>query len=283
MNTRIPGFHSTFAAPAALVLLLSAGLKTQELYASPLTHSLTFESRTITQLLATTEAILCVWLLSGWRAANARTFAILVFAAFFAVSLSKWIAGTESCGCFGAFLVPPAVTTILDLIVLIFLALWQPLQSSPSPNNLLLWRNLAIALALATTLTPFTAPAYLNAEIGQVTADGSTIVMMPETWIDRPLPIADYISGDRGYMTGRWQLVLYHEDCAQCQRLLADLTSTPQQRFVVMVEVPPNRAAPRQCSQTLQWRKLSDEKDWFVSAPVILNLVDGVVVSVQEE
>lgn len=203
-----------------------------------------------------------------------------MFAVFCSGSCFKWLVGAESCGCFGEVRVPPAVTFVLDLVVLAGLAYWQPLQTGFGKKGLALWFSVATAGVLATILIPLMAPDFVDAEIGQTTSDGSMIVMMSASWIGKPVPIVKFIRGDHAYLTGNWQLILFHEDCGKCQRLIADLISTNPPMPVVMVEIPPYQALPRPDSDQIQWRRLSDEKEWFVSAPIILDLRDGVVTKV---
>lgn len=283
MKTNILQIRCILLAPAAILLLLSAALKTNHQFSTPLPDSLFLESPTLTQFLAAAEVLLDVWLLSGWQASIARKVAIIAFAAFSLVSFGKWLGGANSCGCFGGVRVPPGITTVLDLVVIATLAAWRPEQVEPNKNRLAFWSGTAITGVLATLLIPLAAPDYVENTIGQTTADGSTIVMMPNKWNGSPLPIAKYISGDNRYLKGQWQMVLYHEDCDKCQRLIADMTSTPQPIPVVMVEVPPHQTTPRHDNEQFQWRKLSDQKNWFVSAPVVLDLRDGIVTRVADE
>ncbi len=72
------------------------------------------------------EALLGLWLLSGWRQRGAWLTAILAFSLLGAVSLYLAIDGQRSCGCFGTVEVNPWYTFLLDAAAVLALTLTLP-------------------------------------------------------------------------------------------------------------------------------------------------------------
>lgn len=56
--------------------------------------------------------------------------------------------------------------------------------------------------------------------------------------------------------------------------MVADPSGIP----TVFVEIPPYRSPARMDQENLLWRMLSDEYEWFVTAPDAIEVADGVVV-----
>lgn len=69
--------------------------------------------------------------------------AVCTFAVFVAIAGQAWLSGDESCGCYGSFHVPPAITLAIDLALIIALLLSFP----PAPRPARSKRRTAFALA----------------------------------------------------------------------------------------------------------------------------------------
>jgi hypothetical protein len=80
------------------------------------------------------EAALAAWLASGSRPRQSLRVAIGVFVLFAIVSATKLSLGSSSCGCFGVLQVPPAITYLLDLCIIILLLLTSPDEPFLGPS-----------------------------------------------------------------------------------------------------------------------------------------------------
>ncbi len=261
--------------PAALLLSLAAVLKVHQLATSPYVDNLVFESRAIALVIGILEILMAAWLLSNWISHFSRVISIVIFTAFCMNAFGKYLAGEISCGCFGSIEVPPLLTAALDLAVIGTLYSWQPDKSARRPSLML--------VALTSLFVMIAAMAALNfssrslTDLGDVVGEGEVVVVDTEHWVGKRLPLIRFIHGKRKFLQGKWLLVLYHADCPVCQRLIDAAIQGPLKMPIAFVEVPPFQSPNRSDRSDLIWRKLSDGHQWFVTAPEILELDDGVV------
>lgn len=134
----------------------------------------------------------------------------------------------------------------------------------------------------------------LAAEGGPIGTSRS-VLLKPEEWVNKQFPLIEYIDVGSELSTGQWVVVLYRQNCAQCQeelpryeRLAAEqVVGGPDAPRVAVVEVPERRRSGEQrvgnaASFCLQGR-LSDEREWYVKTPVVLHLQDGQVTRCQRQ
>ena len=128
------------------------------------------------------------------------------------------------------------------------------------------------------------------ADIGIVSNDGKTVVLEPDRWLGKKLPILPYVGVGEKLDTGTWTLVLYHHDCHKCQAFLANYANfvrehqTDRMRrhsALALIEVPPFDESdtfrlPRDLTDAGHGR-LSESRKWFVETPVAIYLSNGVV------
>ena len=262
--------------PVAILLDLAAILKAHQLATSPYVENLIFESRWITAILIVAEVLLAFWIISNWRSSLSRILSICVFVCFFCATAFKVAAGDDSCGCFGVFEVPPIITLVVDAVVLGLLWFWRP---SVGKNELKIGLLIAAAVSIAALLIPvFNFSTSSLADTGQIIGDSELIVVDSAEWVGKPLPLVNFIEGDSAYRKGDWEMILYHEDCPVCQRLIqAALSANDGPKRRLFVEIPPYHSPARENQDDLLWCKLSDKHEWFVAAPDVVELSDGVV------
>ncbi len=116
---------SWVCALTGLTLLAAAGLKGWELFGGSPSTGQSFP-RWIQITGAEFEAILGVWLLSGWRAVWSRRVALGAFLVFLLVAAVKVVRGEETCGCMGAVHIRPEWMALFDFGALIAIWLWRP-------------------------------------------------------------------------------------------------------------------------------------------------------------
>jgi thiol-disulfide isomerase/thioredoxin len=290
-----------------VLLLTAAVLKGHELLTVPLANGDPWSWRPFLIFQVEFELALGIWLLSGLFRRLAWLAALLCFGLFCGVTLYKGLMGATSCGCFGRVHVNPWVTLLaVDLPALaalgvlcpsaasaplrsclrslsgdrrggreslrrVFLAWTQPLPSLP---------RLAVTAVLYLATLILTVPILALNKPAAVTSTYE--VLEPETWVGRELPILPYIDIAAKLGKGRWLTVLYHYDCPDCQRVIPEYEQMAEELVgnedflrVAFVEIPPygeRRVGP---SPSYTRGQLADVKEWFVTTPCVLLLVDN--------
>jgi hypothetical protein len=119
-------------------------------------------------------------------------------------------------------------------------------------------------------------------------SNGVTIID-PSTWVGKANPLAEYIDVGPTVNRDRWVVVLYRWDCDHCRRALpryealaARREGRPELPSVALVEVPPYGPSRVSAGRDLVRGRLSADREWFATTPVMIELVDGKVVSTAE-
>ena len=272
-----PLIRHWFNFPAAVLLLVAAALKLHQLSTTPVTDNLLFESRLANFLIANGELLVGLWLLSMWQSLNARLFAIGLFCVFILFSVYKLLNGETDCSCFGVYVVHPWITLMIDLSVVGFLAFWKPnSQAKLWPG----WIGIAAIFILLSTGHFLAFEPVSVAEVDRSPEANQTIVVDADSLLvsDLERSLFPYIAkGGEQLKMGLWRIILYHEDCPKCQSLIQENQDPPIP--TAFVEVPPFGGVKRESSGKVKWLKLTDQQNWFVSAPIDLIVEDGVVLS----
>lgn len=264
--------------PVSMLLLLAAVLKSHQLSTSPYTGNLVLESRMLTCVIIAFEIFLAFWLISNFKPKFARLVAIATFSVFCVFGIQKVISGASSCGCFGVFEIPPIVTLVVDIGMIILLVLWPTTTGSGTMKFPATLAAVGAIVASASLWPVVTFTTSSLSDVGQVVGNGELIVVDTSIWVNKQLPIAGFISGEKNFLKGKWKMVLYHEDCPVCQRIIQEALAGQAETQTVFVEAPPYKSPPRADRESLLWRKLSDTHEWFVTAPDVIEITDGIVV-----
>jgi hypothetical protein len=79
---------------------------------------------------------------------------------------------------------------------------------------------------------------------------------------------------------GKWTIVLIHTDCPKCHKLIVDMENRTEIN-VALINVPSREPTiPPQTSFPIF--NLDKHNDWFVSTPCIIEVSDGICISVNE-
>lgn len=284
----------------SLLLIDASVLKAVEVLTEPASAIFSPFGMTVLPLQIAAELGLGWLVLVGvyWR--FTRWLAVVLFGGFTAYSFYLATSGAASCGCFGPIHVHPWWTCGLDLAVLLGLLVsirlsGKTTRNSPDVHDHDLrsrragrWSMAAIGLALslgtAVGLELYIEPDRIAADDGLQTA-GGLVILEPERWIGRPLPIAQYV--DLDLSQGQWIVLLHRHDCAECQaavpayeQLAADTAGDSPR--IALVEVPPYGEV-RDAEECCACGRLGDDQDWFVQTPVEIRLRDGVVTQASTE
>ena len=121
-------------------------------------------------------------------------------------------------------------------------------------------------------------------DVGSLTGDGNVVVLEPERWVGKQLPLFGYIDIGQQLTTGDWTVVLYRRGCPDCQAVLREYelrlgqgASLPR---VALVEIPPfgpNLGGERNEGDAVLTGRMSDRYLWFLETPVVIALTDSVV------
>lgn len=299
----LPWVHSPFDAvriAVAALLLVAAGLKTHQLATSPLPETDLLTSRWFLIAVVECELALGFWLLSAWQVKIARFVAIGCFTLFGIVTLFKAFQGAESCGCFGKVSISPWYTVVVDFLAVAALLVFKPSCSvCRSPGSRHASRHGFVITSIALLVVGIPAgwamatfsPNQLDDE-GLLNGSGQIVVLEPEQWIGKPFPLKRHI--DQGEQLGRgsWNVVLYHHDCPNCQKLIAEIqndghvpASNTNHQKTMLVEMPPYGPDYQDVSEDVarvSYARLSDQREWFVSAPAQIQLAEGTVIRVSD-
>jgi hypothetical protein len=270
-------------------------LKTYELSTRPVVPVDFFTQRWVLIQQVVFELVLGVWLLSGFWRKVAWWITTGCFAGFIGVTFYKGITGQSSCGCFGTVRVNPWITLGMDVGILIALLVFRPgrrpIPHPTRPRLRVAGGSVVILAGLSMSLTAIAAyePARL-AEDGTILGDQRFVLLEPEEWIGKTLPLLDHIDGGRAFAKGAWTVVLYYPDCPKCKTALPKLVATAAKlkadgdaSRVALVQIPQDgetveltlEGAAEHCLLTA----LSETRDWAVASPAVMGVIDGRVVS----
>jgi hypothetical protein len=260
-----------------------------------------------TLLLAASEFVLGLWLLSGCYHSESWWAALALFLAFACYSVVLSARGAASCSCLGEVKVDPRLIFFVDLAAITLLLLnrsayrqrCNDAQSAQLPTDSTHIRAKDI-LPVVTTLcfSGFLLAIVARAAISgrgesELRSDGGVESIEPDGWLGRRFPLIEHIDIGEEISHGQWTVVLYHYDCPKCQSVidvyrhgLADELPVNREQRVALVELPPFQQSTDSPSEDgriwLRGRMMAD-KDWFIATPVSIKLVDGVVSGVSQE
>lgn len=240
------------------------------------------------------ESALALWLLSRLLINTSHYIALVTFLFFAIYTIYMAFAGAKKCGCFGSLDTSPWYALGLDLTVVAGLIGFPPPSLPPDgARRLLLPRAAGVFLASATalitygvsgggSLTPTPAPG----------AFGRPEVLEPGAWVGRRFPLLPHLASSSDLSTHHWVVVLHRPGCSSCREIHTEFEALGLELGrrtdglrVAFVEVPwaeAGAAAPLKSHDLYAVGRLADDRKWFVETPLILELQDGMVVSVIE-
>ncbi|MBX3377834.1 MAG: hypothetical protein KF678_12625 [Phycisphaeraceae bacterium] len=230
------------------------------------------------------EAFLACWLVTGKREWLAVRVACLCFGVFLIAAIGMGVAGSSSCGCFGALKSNPWGTASLDLVVISGLAFLiakeRELQPSSRPGMVIRGVGGALLVTGAAGVFILTSPLRLDATGLAEARPGAVIFIDPTQWIGKRCPLLEHIGVSANLDHGEWKLVLFHHDCPDCQQVVEKYHDDSSR--VAFLEIPPHGDRKESERAHGVWGKLDDGRNWFAETPMVIELRDGVVTGVQD-
>jgi len=270
-----------------LLLVFAAILKGVQLIAEPATTLVGLSARWLSPAQIGVELAFGLLILSGLYWHRVRWLALGTFVVFAGYAFYQAIGGAVSCGCFGPVKVHPWWTFLLDVAIVgglstSILRRTQVERASISPGLLhqrvLVGSIVAISLVGAALLMRYAQTRSAQAE-SLLPSAGNLVILEPEKWVGKSLPIADSI--DLDLSQGDWTVLLHRHDCPECQAAVPRYEELALHRRVALVEVPPYEELHALATGAAHRGRLASDRDWFVQTPVELRLQDGIVLAVK--
>jgi len=284
-----------------ILLLTAAILKGWQLLTEPVANNDIWSYRPFLIFTVEFEIALGIWLLSGLFKKAVWLAGLLCFGLFSCITLYKGITGAESCGCFGSVHVNPWITLFaVDIPAVILLVVFRPALSflrkqksmkafankllAPIPSKLRLTGIggfLLLMLVSSTTVLALNEPARITSTYE---------ILEPEAWVGKKLPIMEHIDIAEKLKKGRWLVLFYHHDCPDCieaisqlQQIAHDLADNQDFLQIAIIEIPPYLSGTARGNSPCTLSRLNDNKEWFVTTPVVALLKNSLVRYVWEE
>src|SRR5205085_2057938 len=115
-------------------------------------------------------------------------------------------------------------------------------------------------------------------EAGDLQTAGNLVILEPEKWIGKQIPLLAHIDIGEQLRTGKWILVLYHHDCSDCRAAVPRLVEVSKDFVDVrlgLVAVPPFAPPGEDIvgpTGPYVLGRLSAQREWFVQTPAIMLL-----------
>jgi hypothetical protein len=274
-----------------LLLLTAAILKGYELATGPVAEKDLLTSRWFLILAVEFELVLGLSLISGLWKRTTWWVALACFVGFACISSYKVLLGEANCGCFGRILIDPRLALAIDLFAIAGLVCCAPKAAALSTAQPI--RKVCTVGALAVVLGGTLAYAAIRFEIYSQQDDAgilnvrnnSTLVLMPEKWQGKLLPVQPYVTIDTTLQTGRWVVVIYDAECSVCQQALPLYLKLAREkapalfgRQVAFLALPPYGAPPQDTHlDNIACGVLADTKEWITETPILVTLENGFV------
>lgn len=281
----------------------AAALKAVDLTNRPAGVGWGLASHTAAALAIEAEIVLGLLVLLGvWKAVVMRL-AAAAFFAFACVSLYKLLTGAPTCGCLGSYSVPPSCMLVIDLAAAVALMSSRPpwgAGSFAAVRQVLFAVGLVCGTAGLVRSMEHWQSQYEFHEGSRWEVFPHAIrdfaALAPGDWAGRTLPIGEHVDIWRKLQRGKWVVLLYRANCAECSQLIRAYfdegnraLGAPDDHQTALIEVGFARRAepiPEKWGETPRrplLGRLDDSRRWVVHTPTVLLLSDGIVVRAREE
>jgi len=264
---------------AAAVLGIAAILKFHSLRSDPSTLLLSSSQILLEILHVQFEAFMAVWLAAGFCRCAARTTATLTFGAYGLVAFNDYLAGSDSCGCFGGAVVHPLIVFFGDVAIMTML-----LFSAVEPEHV--GGIERFGLPVATALLIGAASAYFVVANPAIRAGfearGNAVFLAPVEWEGKDFPLFPYLDKGAPLRRGYWTVFLVRGNCGACHLAVQQAVSNPSGHGQICVlEISSHASAGTWPAEVLRVH-LKTAKAIVVATPTVIEMSEGRVVSARQ-
>ncbi len=268
-----------------VLLVVSAVLKTHVLLAAPASELLIGGSFVVTLFVTWLELFLAAWLASRFQPRLSVWVGMVVFSIFGLVSFLKVLQGSTNCGCFGAFETSPWLSLTIDLVAIFCLNLnrlrSEAEESKPASRrrvSCVWWCALTICLLQIGLIMRFSP--FLKSD--EIAFDGISGIafLEPSKWIGKKFPLTPFVENGSQLDEGKWTIFLLVSQCELCHAVLDSVPSSPKETRIAVLEIPPFSDDKHDSKSSAVFFRLDAERKWYATAPVKLEVQNGVVLSV---
>jgi len=263
------------------LLLAAAFLKAHEYIADLFGPATTFE-KIFGITIVEAELALGLWMLFGLFARLNRRVSVAFFACFAAVSFYKAVNGDSSCGCLGRLSLRPWHMSIIDVVAIAALLRYRP---APKPERSATSTGLRLLAFITVLFWPGLTLAFL---MDRPVAGTRPVVLRPDDWRGRCLPLLPHIDIGARLAEGQWTVIFYRPNCEACRAAIATYgertrasKSGPGTAGLALIEVPPygERVGGEAFRGTpFVLGRLGNSRNWSVRTPTEIALQDCIVV-----
>ena len=281
----------------AAVLITAASLKGHQILTDPATRLGMHGPLWTKSLIIFLELCMSLWLVSNAQARLVHASALVLFASFAGFSFHEFVRGSNTCRCFGELAVHPAWTLALDVSLVSALWLWRPPRKGSltagipaAPRNATFQTLAASSVAV---LVAVLVSAYGPELVASLNSTERAIVLRPEDWVGRPLPLLSHarFPPDLKLHEGSWRLIIYDRTCDKCSNFLASLdlsgrsnhSMREETAHVALLDVSPASATQSMAvpagvaGVAVRQRQINE----FIPVPTEVGIKDGIVVWVR--
>jgi hypothetical protein len=273
----------------ATILFAAAGLKTRLMLSKGAYVAIgILRGRSPLVTLIEMELALAIWLWLGGLPLARFLCASAFFSMLAIVAFCEAFNALPTCGCFGAFPVPPIVVLIFDLGAVA--VLWHT-RTFRRREDIYGVKRGFLGTSMPMTMAIF-ALVIAHRAFSSNTADNSLVILDPDTWVNREFPAIGGLSQDSELKTGQWVLFFYHYNCDEClaaipsyRALASSMSRGLYKTRLAFVAIPPLAPAGRDpvaASSTFVRLNLSSDHTWVASTPIAVALKDGRVLAVAD-
>lgn len=274
-----------------MVLIVAAILKVVEHKSVAMAVAEPSSQRLMMAMLIEAEVTIGFMAVAGVCRSALRALLVVLLSAFTAVAFTRMMSGATSCGCFGIVQVPPVISLVFDLLAIAGLCFVSVPEKPRSERSAAVrtWQRRFLIIGAVTVVAIaiiLVIPSGRSAVVPGfwLVGDGAA-VCEPGPWVGTKLPLLRFIDIRAELEHGRWNVLLYHPKCSECQkRLDAHLAGDGDEvwrRAAVQIRAA-SRLVKTHSSADVLHGTLSDELRWFLKTPVNVWLDDGIVIRIRK-
>ncbi|HEX4055515.1 MAG TPA: MauE/DoxX family redox-associated membrane protein [Tepidisphaeraceae bacterium] len=277
----------------AIVLLISAALKAQDLLRPPVLSVPSIWNQVLTWVEIGVEWSVAAWLLTEIAPRWARRTAMTLLAIFIGISGWRLFGGQSNCGCFGAVHVHPKWTLAFDIAALALIYGFGRATLNNAPPREILDHDRSFRLhrmtfgVLLSIIVPGAILEAWPATAGQQV--DHVVVIDVKTLQGKLFPLLDFMddASRSDLMKGQRIVILFNHDCDACREYLSHRAQTAKPSEVgeiYDIDLSPLDAGDTDAFPS-SFKRVRLQQGILCSCPtpLELSLHDGVVESVEEK